>query len=161
MWGQTGTVIDSVSVKQIRKGDRGTSVKILQEALLEIGRGLNIKNSGGADGSFGSGTQKDVLDFQKLMGLSADGVVGKQTWTALADAQNVQREKAFPPQNLVSYNVTGSASRSPSVPSPSTPPAPIAVSQRLFPKWVFIPIGLALVGIVVGLVFRKRKGKRK
>jgi len=70
MWGQTDTVIDSFAVNQVSRGDKGESVRTLQSALLEIGRGLNIKNSGGADGSFGRGTEKDVLDFQKLMGLS-------------------------------------------------------------------------------------------
>ena len=35
------------------------------------------------DGDFGSSTDKAVRAFQKLKGLSIDGVIGKDTWTAL------------------------------------------------------------------------------
>lgn len=35
------------------------------------------------DGDFGPSTDKAVRAFQKLKGLSVDGVIGKDTWTAL------------------------------------------------------------------------------
>ncbi len=120
-WGSSNTVIDSVQVKSVSKGSRGKSVTILQEALLEIGRGLNIKNSGGADGSFGSGTEKDVKQFQAIMGLTQDGIVGSRTWEALANAQNAQRDNAFPPQELVAYTITGSAIPSSGSITPDSP----------------------------------------
>ncbi|MFD9462660.1 GH25 family lysozyme [Streptomyces sp. NPDC060027] len=36
-----------------------------------------------ADGSFGSGTETRVKEFQRCAGLNADGVLGPQTWAAL------------------------------------------------------------------------------
>lgn len=159
MWGLANKVIDSVNVKQISRGDRSSSVTALQTALLEIGRGLNIKNSGGADGSFGSATEKDVVDFQRLMDLQPDGIVGVKTWSRLSEAQNVQRESAFPPQNLVSYSVSGSTSRK--SPSPAYSPVASVAAKRPFPSWAFIPIGLAIIGIFSGIILRRNKTKRK
>lgn len=58
-------------------GSSGTKVKAIQYALNELGFG----NSGtqGCDGQFGSGTQSAVKAFQRAMGVSADGIVGKNT----------------------------------------------------------------------------------
>lgn len=39
---------------------------------------------GPIDGKIGKGTKKAVVDFQKANGLTADGVVGKKTWTKLS-----------------------------------------------------------------------------
>jgi peptidoglycan hydrolase-like protein with peptidoglycan-binding domain len=157
-------VMDQIKVKTVSQGSSGTSVKILQNALLEIGRGLNIKKSGGADGSFGKNTKKDLIEFQALMGLKADGIAGSNTWNALARSQNAQRETAFPPQNLIVYSVSGSVV-SPSqrgAPTP-TPNLPAATSndRKPFPAWVFVPIALTLAGIIAFMLSRKRKGKRK
>ena len=154
-------VMDQVKVKTVSKGSSGTSVKILQNALLEIGRGLNIKKSGGADGQFGNNTKKDVVEFQSLMDLEADGVAGSKTWSALGRAQNAQRETAFPPQNLVAYVVSGSAI-TPKSPTTTSNLAPIATTKPPTPKtWILIPIGLAVIGVIAAFVFRRRKGKRK
>ncbi len=56
----------------LKMGDRGEDVKTLQNAL-----GLTT------DGDFGPMTKAAVVAFQKKKGLYADGIVGKQTWTAL------------------------------------------------------------------------------
>lgn len=56
----------------LRMGDRGESVRKLQE-LLKIG----------VDGDFGPGTKEAVVRFQRARGLFADGVVGKNSWAAL------------------------------------------------------------------------------
>lgn len=40
-----------------------------------------ILNAGGADGSFGAGTQSGVVNFQSTRGLVADGICGKNTWS--------------------------------------------------------------------------------
>jgi peptidoglycan hydrolase-like protein with peptidoglycan-binding domain len=37
----------------------------------------------GADGQFGTATEKAVRAFQKDHGLTVDGVIGKNTWAAL------------------------------------------------------------------------------
>ncbi|MCR4622667.1 MAG: peptidoglycan-binding protein [Clostridiales bacterium] len=64
----------------LRKGDRGDEVKLLQETLIALGFSCG---KAGADGIFGSGTKAAVKDYQKAHALGADGVVGRQTWTAL------------------------------------------------------------------------------
>ena len=62
----------------IRKGAKGNITKLLQERLVKIGY-----NTNGIDGIFGSGTYSAVRDFQKTRGLSADGIVGQNTWRKL------------------------------------------------------------------------------
>lgn len=56
----------------IKKGSRGTDVKILQTKLNLI-----------ADGIFGPLTEEAVKEFQRAKGLSADGIVGPKTWAAI------------------------------------------------------------------------------
>lgn len=61
-------------------GDEGAKVKALQEKLLKLKYSLG---NYGADGKFGSLTQKAVKAFQKKSGLKQDGVVGAQTLAAI------------------------------------------------------------------------------
>ena len=67
----------SESSGNISKGSTGAKVKAIQYALNELGFG----NSGTADcdGVFGNGTQSAVMAFQSAMGISVDGIVGKDT----------------------------------------------------------------------------------
>jgi peptidoglycan hydrolase-like protein with peptidoglycan-binding domain len=37
----------------------------------------------GVDGDFGGATERAVMAFQQAQGLDVDGVVGRDTWTAL------------------------------------------------------------------------------
>lgn len=62
----------------IRKGVQGNITKLLQEKLVSLGY-----NTNGVDGIFGSGTYSAVREFQKTRGLSADGIVGQNTWRKL------------------------------------------------------------------------------
>ena len=73
--------------KTLRKGDKGSQVKELQERLLNLGYPLPKY---GADGDFGKETETAVKAFQHDNGLNADGVVGKNTWTALDKAKPMQ-----------------------------------------------------------------------
>jgi len=68
----------------IRKGSRGEHVRQLQTEL--ISRGYDVGPSG-ADGIFGTNTERAVKSFQKASGLVADGIVGPMTWTALDGAK--------------------------------------------------------------------------
>ena len=71
---------DEVKVAMIGNGDSGNTVKAAQ-AILEA---FGYKCGGyGADGIFGSGTESAVKKFQKAKGLSADGIIGPDTWNAL------------------------------------------------------------------------------
>lgn len=73
----------------LNKGDKGDRVKQLQKDLIELGYNLGIW---GADGSFGGTTEKAVIQFQKDMGITADGVVGENTEAAIAVALETKRE---------------------------------------------------------------------
>ena len=42
--------------------------------------------TGGLDGVFGAATQEAVTNYQRSRGLSADGIVGCNTWRALQEA---------------------------------------------------------------------------
>lgn len=68
-----------IKMSTLRKGDRGAEVKELQVLLTSHGYSL------GTDGIFGSGTEATVKEFQKSAGLSADGIVGKNTWNSLRE----------------------------------------------------------------------------
>ena len=61
----------------MRQGDKGATVKSAQCQLLSLGYSLT------ADGDMGPRTVAAVRQFQKASNLSADGVVGQMTWTAL------------------------------------------------------------------------------
>ena len=64
----------------MRRGDRGESVRQLQQLLVDQG----YLNAGGADGVFGGGTEKALIQFQMSQGLAADGVAWPQTQQRLS-----------------------------------------------------------------------------
>lgn len=64
----------------LRRGDSGSDVYYLQTLLCDVGEPIT------ADGKFGSKTEAAVKNFQKLYGLTVDGVVGPKTWDALEKA---------------------------------------------------------------------------
>ena len=65
----------------LRQGSKGERVRSLQQALISLGY-----LSGKADGVYGSQTRKAVTSFQKSKKLTADGVAGKKTLSALETA---------------------------------------------------------------------------
>lgn len=65
---------------QLSKGDKGDKVRVLQELLR--GKGYDL-GTYGADGDFGATTHRRVVSFQAIQGLSADGIVGENTWRKL------------------------------------------------------------------------------
>ena len=58
----------------------GSDVKWVQQALIDKGYSVGAD---GADGDFGKNTKAAVIRFQKARKLAADGIVGKDTITAL------------------------------------------------------------------------------
>lgn len=69
-----------VSIKVLKKGNTGATVKALQTLLIGYGYPCG---SYGADGSFGSATDKAVRNYQEAMSLTVDGIVGSNTWGKL------------------------------------------------------------------------------
>lgn len=61
-----------------RRGSRGEEVKQIQTVLKD--RELY---EGNIDGIYGSQTEKAVIQFQKQMGLTSDGIVGPKTLSAM------------------------------------------------------------------------------
>lgn len=62
-----------------RQGGNGNCVKYIQEIVNASKATTKIS----ADGQFGPATKKAIVAFQKSRGISADGVVGKNTWQNL------------------------------------------------------------------------------
>lgn len=70
----------NIGLAVLKKGAKGEQVKTLQRLLMALGYDLGKY---GADGDFGGNTDTAVCAFQNAKKLDADGVVGKDTWTAL------------------------------------------------------------------------------
>ena len=63
----------------LQYGARGSAVTYLQQRLVYLRYDV-----GGVDGVFGNNTLHAVYAFQKVQGISVDGVVGPATWSKLA-----------------------------------------------------------------------------
>jgi len=68
--------------RYLRKGDRGSAVQKIQQALIDAGFPLPRF---GADGDFGNETDSAVIKYQQVNGLAADGIVGSNTIKNLDD----------------------------------------------------------------------------
>ena len=70
----------------LRRGDAGDGVLALQGALARLGHDLGATGAArdGVDGAFGDRTQAAVRAEQQRAGLTPDGVVGSETWSAIA-----------------------------------------------------------------------------
>lgn len=64
----------------IRQGSISTYVLIAQDDLNTLGY-----RTGGLDGIFGGQTRNAVISYQRSVGLSADGIVGCDTWRSLQE----------------------------------------------------------------------------
>ncbi|GAB6890032.1 peptidoglycan-binding protein [Geobacillus sp. FSL K6-0789] len=73
------------SGQTLKRGDRNDYVKTLQSWLYKAGF-----NPGGIDGVYGANTEKAVKEFQKKVGITADGIAGKQTYQALQEYVRTQ-----------------------------------------------------------------------
>ena len=64
----------------VKQGDRGTAVFTLQRQLNRITKDYPFLGLLTVDGIFGASMTETVKKFQKQFSLTADGVVGRQTW---------------------------------------------------------------------------------
>ena len=67
----------------LRVGSRGRSVALVQTALNRISQNFPAIPKLKVDGIFGSGTENSVRVFQRVFGLTDDGIVGRQTWSSV------------------------------------------------------------------------------
>lgn len=75
-----GTPACAAGYPLIKQGSRSPYVLIAQDGLNTLGY-----TTGGLDGSFGPATRNAVIQYQRSKGLSADGVVGCNTWRSLQE----------------------------------------------------------------------------
>lgn len=68
----------TIELTTLRNGAKGEEVKTLQRLLTAMGYPC-----GAVDGAFGNTTLAAVRSFQEAHKLAVDGIVGKNTWTAL------------------------------------------------------------------------------
>jgi peptidoglycan hydrolase-like protein with peptidoglycan-binding domain len=73
----------------LRKGTTNDAVRSVQDRLRSAGF-----NPGKTDGKFGPATEKAVRDFQRSMGLKADGIVGRRTFDALNGTSSFSKNTA-------------------------------------------------------------------
>lgn len=68
----------------LRNGSTGPSVVVLQVSLNRISQNYPaIPKISSVDGIFGSQTEAAVRDFQRIFGLTSDGIVGPSTWYSI------------------------------------------------------------------------------
>lgn len=68
-----------IELRQLQFGSKGADVRSLQILLNEKANSRHLV----VDGDFGNNTKSVVLDYQRANGLAVDGIVGRNTWTAL------------------------------------------------------------------------------
>lgn len=78
--GVAGPATWNALVPALKEGNTGAAVTALQVELKAHG-----KYTGLIDGSFGPATRTAVINYQKSVGLVADGVAGPKTWGSLVD----------------------------------------------------------------------------
>lgn len=78
--GVVGAKTWTALVPSLKQGNTGSAVTALQVELKAHG-----KYTGVIDGSFGPATHTAVINYQKSVGLVADGVAGAKTWGSLVD----------------------------------------------------------------------------
>ena len=84
--GVVGELTWSRLIRTLHEGSSGAAVKAVQVILSRIVQPLDV------DGAFGPKTKSAVTAFQADNGLQQDGVVGPQTWRALANAAALDTE---------------------------------------------------------------------
>lgn len=84
--GITISDIDRIYSTSLRHGSKGNEVKLIQYYLNFLSFFNNRLPSIDADGIFGPATENAVKAFQSEYGLTADGIVGRDTWNRLQDA---------------------------------------------------------------------------
>ena len=78
-------------MKILQRGDKGNEVKELQQALIKLGYSVGIF---GADGKFGSATEKALKKYQQEHDEEATGILDNDTWADIEiDLDILQKEE--------------------------------------------------------------------
>ncbi|MCL2341542.1 MAG: peptidoglycan-binding protein [Firmicutes bacterium] len=72
----------------LRVGSRGNNVAVMQSYLNRISSKYPSIPRLAEDGIFGAGTQSAVIAFQRIFGLTPDGVIGPITWNRIIEVAN-------------------------------------------------------------------------
>ena len=72
----------------LRLGSSGNNVRIMQQFLNRIRTSYPSIPQLTVDGSFGPATQSAVIAFQRLFGLTQDGIIGPMTWQKIVYVYN-------------------------------------------------------------------------
>ena len=98
---ETQSIVPPISQKipaypgtSLRLGSRGENVSIMQMALNVINQGWGNSNQLVVDGIFGAATEAAVRAFQTRVGLTADGIIGRNTWGAISEQYSVATNNA-------------------------------------------------------------------
>ena len=81
----------------LRVGSRGSDVMLMQEYLNLIGTLNPTIPRLTVDGIFGNATESAVIEFQKIFGLQADGIIGPATWNRVVEEYNRINQSISPP----------------------------------------------------------------
>jgi len=77
----------------LRRGMQGPSIRQVQERLNQLGASPALTT----DGAFGTLTEAAIMVFQRSRGLTADGIVGPNTWNALFITAPPPPQTIWPP----------------------------------------------------------------
>ncbi len=103
----------SLPTAVLRRGSSGSFVTLAQFMLNIASEFYPEIYPIAMDGIFGAGTQSSVVSFQRLRGLTADGVIGRDTWGALYNVYYAAMEAINPdpqyPGYLLREGSTGSS----------------------------------------------------
>ena len=91
------TAYTNLTLPTLRRGDRSSSVQLLQQILLDNGflgaAAVRLGNPSGVaiDGIFGPVTESAVIDLQRRYNISVTGQVNPVTWEVLDMQENPYR----------------------------------------------------------------------
>ena len=96
----SGTLSDgswNLGSSVLKQGSTGSEVEQVQFWLSTLAQYESSIPSVTVDGVYGSGTAAAVRAFQRLYGLTVDGIVGRTTWTELYDQfRSIQSDNGTP-----------------------------------------------------------------
>lgn len=111
--------------KMYRRGDGGSHIRVLQQALTDLGYDTGI------DGDYGPKTENAVKAIQKEAGLGADGILGPKTVAAMNKifsdriAEQARRDAEVAKIPMATSNPVGTAAAQAAAPAAAAPKTPI------------------------------------